>query len=419
MGVRGLAISPDGRYAFVTHLLANYHLSTTHIEQGWMNMNVVSVVDLATRELLNTVPLDHLLLGAGNPWGVGCTSDGRRLVIAHAGSHELSVIDLPAMLKKLWEIYPSRLAGGTPGNPGILGDMRRRVPLPGKGPRAVAVVGSKVIAAVYFSDTLEVLDLSPPDGEEKGSGLFCPEGPEGASHKRVLTSFPRQVTVPLAATPKWSVQRRGEMLFNDATVSYQQWQSCASCHPDGRTDALNWDLPNDGLGNPKKTKNMVLAHQTPPSMSLGVRGTAEIAVRSGLKTTMFSDAPEEDAAAIDEYLKALEPVPSPHLVDGDLNASAKRGLRLFGDRRLGCINCHPPPLFTDLRSHDVGTQNSEELESRFDTPTLIEVWRTAPYLHDGRSATIKEMLLKEKRHGNVGHLSPQEIDDLAEFVLSL
>jgi cytochrome c peroxidase len=164
---------------------------------------------------------------------------------------------------------------------------------------------------------------------------------------------------------------------------------------------------------------MVWAHQTPPSMSLGVRATAEIAVRSGLTTTMFSDAPEEDAAAIDEYLKSLEPAPSPHLVDGDLSVSAKRGLRLFGDRRLGCIVCHPPPLFTDLRSHDVGTQNSAELESSFDTPTLVEVWRTAPYLHDGRHVTIKEMLLKEKRHGNVSRLSPQEIDDLAEFVLSL
>ena len=164
---------------------------------------------------------------------------------------------------------------------------------------------------------------------------------------------------------------------------------------------------------------MVLAHQTPPAMSLGVRATAEAAVRAGLKTTMFSDASETDAAAIDEYLKSLEPVPSPHLVNGDLSESAKRGLRLFGDRRLGCLNCHPPPLFTDLRSHDVGTQNSEELESSFDTPTLIEVWRTAPYMHDGRHLTVKEMLLQEKRHGNVSHLNPQEIDDLAEFVLSL
>jgi len=394
MSVRGLAISPDGRYAFVTHLLANYQLTTTHIEQGWMNTNVVSVVDLPKKEFLNSVHLDELVRGAGNPWGVGCTADGRRLAIAHAGTHELSVIDLPAMLQKLWEIYPSRVAGGTPGNPGILGPMRRRVPLSGNGPRAVAVVGSKVFAAAYFSDTLEVLDLGAP----------------AAARPRVIALGPR---------PQWSVQRRGEALFNDATVSYQHWQSCASCHPDGRSDALNWDLPNDGVGNSKKTKSMVLAHQTPPSMSLGVRGTAEAAVRAGLKTTMFADRPEEDAAAIDEYLKSLLPVPSPYLVDEDLSPAAERGLRLFASRRTGCMRCHPPPLYADLRSHDVGTQNGQELESRFDTPTLIEVWRTAPYLHDGRHESMKNLLLKEKRHGSVEGLSPQEIDDLAEFVLSL
>jgi YVTN family beta-propeller protein len=394
MSVRGLSISPDGRYAFVTHLLANYQLTTTHIEQGWMNTNVVSVVDLAKREFLNTVHLDHLLLGAANPWGVTCTADGRWLVIAHAGTHELSVIDLPAMLKKLWEIYPSRVAGGMPGNPGILGDMRRRIPLAGNGPRELAVVGSKVFAAAYFSDTLEVLDLSAP----------------GAARPSVI---------PLGPPPRWNDQRRGEMVFNDGTVSYQHWQSCASCHPDARTDALIWDLPNDGVGNSKKTKSMMLAHMTPPAMSLGVRATAEIAVRSGLKTTMFSDRPEEDAAAIDEYLKALRPIPSPYLIRGKLSAAAQRGQRLFESRRTGCARCHPAPLFTDLQSHDVGTQNEQELESRFDTPTLIEVWRTAPYLHDGRYETMREMLLREKRHGSVEHLSPQEIDDLAEFVLSL
>jgi cytochrome c peroxidase len=59
---------------------------------------------------------------------------------------------------------------------------------------------------------------------------------------------------------------------------------------------------------------------------------------------------------------------------------------------------------------------------RFDTPTLIEVWRTAPYLHDGRYLTIRE-LLAEGRHGLEGGpleaLGEQEIDDLVEFVLSL
>ena len=49
-----------------------------------------------------------------------------------------------------------------------------------------------------------------------------------------------------------SAEGRGNMYFHDATLGFQGWQSCASCHPnDARADGLNWDLLNDGLGNPK------------------------------------------------------------------------------------------------------------------------------------------------------------------------
>ena len=59
----------------------------------------------------------------------------------------------------------------------------------------------------------------------------------------------------------------GERLFNDTTLCHQRWQSCASCHPDGRTDGLNWDLLNDGIGNPKNTKSLLLASEKPPEMA--------------------------------------------------------------------------------------------------------------------------------------------------------
>jgi cytochrome c peroxidase len=79
-------------------------------------------------------------------------------------------------------------------------------------------------------------------------------------------------------------------------------------------------------------------------------------------------------------------------------------------------------LFTDLRRHNVGTSNSsDQSNERFDTPTLIEVWRTAPYLHDGSAATMRDVLTtanKDDRHGRTSQLTPQEIDDLAEYVLS-
>jgi cytochrome c peroxidase len=212
------------------------------------------------------------------------------------------------------------------------------------------------------------------------------------------------------------------MLFHDATICYQNWQSCASCHPDGRADSLNWDLLNDGIGNPKNTKSMLLAHRTPPSMAEGVRGSAESAVRSGVINILFAHRPEEEAEAMDTYLRSLEAVPSPLLVDGRMSTAAQRGRVLFESAEVNCVRCHPSPLYTDQKSHDVGTRKPNERGALFDTPTLIEVWRTAPYLHDGRYTTIEELLV-EGRHGlkrvRGDDLSEEQIDDLVQFVLSL
>jgi len=58
----------------------------------------------------------------------------------------------------------------------------------------------------------------------------------------------------------------------------------------------------------------------------------------------------------------------------------------------------------------------------YDTPSLIEVYRTAPYLHDGRAATLKDVLTKHNKlggHGKVKGLNPSEIDDLVEYLRSL
>ncbi|NQT91693.1 MAG: hypothetical protein HQ559_02950, partial [Lentisphaerae bacterium] len=82
-------------------------------------------------------------------------------------------------------------------------------------------------------------------------------------------------TIALGPKRKLTAVRRGEMLFNDADMCFQKWQSCASCHPDVRTDGLNWDLLNDGMGNPKNTKSLFLSHKTPPVMITGVRDKAE------------------------------------------------------------------------------------------------------------------------------------------------
>jgi cytochrome c peroxidase len=286
----------------------------------------------------------------------------------------------------VWPIYTS-----------LGGNLWQRVSLPGKGPRKLTLHGSTAYITQYFSDDVAVVDLQ--------SDVLT------ASH-----------TIPVGPPPALTVARRGELLFNDATLCYQQWISCASCHPDGRVDGLNWDLLNDGVGNSKNTRSMLLAHRTPPSMATGVRTSAELAVRSGLAHILFADRPEEEAVAIDAYLRSLKPVLSPYLVDGELSAAAKRGRSLFHGKRVACHRCHPAPLYTDLRLHPVGTKKLYDRNVRFDTSSLVEAWRTAPYMHDGRHMTIKEVLVKGGhglRKDESDSMSDSEIDDLVEFVLSL
>jgi YVTN family beta-propeller protein len=408
--LRDIRISPDGRHVFVTHILARYQVPTTQLDRGWMNTNALTILDANERKVIQSVLLDDLDRGAANPWGVACSPDGRFLCVAHAGTHELSVVDLPGLLDKV-----GKVAAGQPvptysqaertevipadqvsNSLTFLLGLRRRVALAGNGPRAVAIAAGRAFVAERFSDTLAAVDLTAADTPV------------------AVRSF------ALGPKPEATAADRGERLFNDAALCFQQWQSCASCHPDGRTDGLNWDLLNDGFGNPKNTKNMLLAHRTPPSMAMGVRDRAEVAVRAGIKFIQFAVRPEQEAADIDEYLKALAPVPSPRLVGGKLNPAAERGAKVFV--AAGCAACHPSPLFTDLKSYDVGTGRGPETGKPLDTPTLVEVWRTAPYLYDGRAHDMRDCLTThnaDDKHGATSKLTPAELGDLIEYVLSL
>jgi cytochrome c peroxidase len=300
-----------------------------------------------------------------------------------------------------------------PNDLAFLVGVRQRVRLPQNdlGPRAVVLLGRKAFIANYFSDSLSLVDLGSPRPKPQSIPLLLQ--PAGASSGGLASPLDR---MPLT--------RKGEFYFNDAGICFQGWQSCATCHPgQARVDGLNWDLLNDGIGNPKNTKSMLLAHETPPAMSMGVRETAETAVRAGIQHILFTVQPEEVAVAIDKYLKSLKPVPSPLLVNGRLSESARRGEKLFKDRQVGCAACHPPGLFTDLKTYDVGTRaRFDQPTDRFDTPTLVEGWRTAPYLHDGSAATMRDVLTTSNphdKHGKTSHLTPQQTDDLAAYLLSL
>jgi len=399
--LKDITIAPDGKHVYLTHILARYQLPTTQLERGWMNTNALSVIDAAKKKLVNTVLLDNVDLGAANPWGVTCTDDGKYICVTQSGSHELSVIDRAKLHDKLTKAAKGQLKSGVSQSAedvcndlAFLVGFRRRIKLTGVGPRGIVVIGSKAYIAEYFTDSLGIVDFNPD-----------------------IRARPK--SVPLGAKVAVNKVRQGERLFHDADICFQKWQSCSSCHPGGRNDALNWDLMNDDIGNPKNTKSMLLSHQTPPAMISGVRGAAEDAVRAGIRHIQFAVRPEEEAEAIDEYLKSLKPTPSPYLIQGTLSPAARRGERIF--QQAGCASCHSGALYTDLKPYNVGTGRDREADKKFDTPSLIESWRTAPYLLDGRAATIKEVFTKynpEDKHGKTSNLSKQQIDDLEQFVLT-
>ncbi len=400
-GVRNITPTADRRYILVPHILARSGVPTSQLEQGWMNTNVMSLLDGKNLKWTATVVLDEVDKGAANPWDAAVSDDGKTVCVTHAGSHEAGLIDLAGLFEKM-------AVANTPPHLKLnfLYGLLRRIPLPGTGPRPAGSFDGSFYIGEYFSEALVRVDMR---------------------HRPV-----RLCSIPLGPKTGKSRPDTGEMLFHDARLCFQRWQSCASCHPDGRADGLNWDLLNDGLGNPKNAKSLLYAHATPPAMCTGVRPNAEYAVRAGMSHIQFAQRSEKEARAMDAWLKSLRPVPSPYRTGGKPGPAARRGKKLFFSPRVGCAGCHPPPYYTDMRLHDTGTATPVDstldetgrrvLQAAYDTPSLIEVWRTAPYMHDGRYHSIFDVVTKGNHgdlRGHTSHLTDKEIRDLVEFVLSL
>ena len=380
--LRGICMTPDGKYIYISHNLGRFTVPTSQLQQGWMNTSAFSIIDVAKQEFIGAVVVDEPERGAAGIWSIVCNDE--TLFITHSGTHEISVIDHKAMLDKFLN-YPNKSMLDY--DLRFLYGLRKRIPLEGNGPRKMIMENGKLYIPTYFADILNIVDAQT---REIATANLNPDREESAENK-------------------------GERYFNDASHCFQNWQSCNGCHPgDARTDGMNWDLMNDGVGNSKNCKSLLFSHPTPPSMISGIRETAEWAVRAGFKFIQFFDITEEDAVCVDAYLKSLRPVPSPYLVDGELSDLAKEGRKIF--EKLNCTECHSGPYYTDLKMHRIG--EDIEFEKGWDTPTLREVWRTAPYLFDGRAATMEEVFEIHK-HGIDKKVSKKEIKALTEYVNSL
>ncbi len=389
-GVKDICTSPDGKAVYVSHIVGRYAYPTTQLDRAWINSNCVSVVDTATQTVTCSVLLDEVDKGAANPWGITVTSDGKYLCVALSGLDEVMLIEREKMNARISDVINKRPAALVASADVIvdylpfLNDCRERVVV-GKGVRSITEKGGILYCGLYFDGRVDAVNIS------------------NRTVKKL--SFAQQ--------PEANEVRKGHIVWSDATLCYQGWQSCNSCHPDAVVDGFNWDNLNDGLGGGgKSARSMLYSHRTPPVMSTGIRASAEIAVGAGMKFIQFNTLDEENLIYIDEYLKALTPVPSPYLEkDGTLTESAEAGKALF---EKNCASCHPAPLYTDNNLYDVGTKHFEGDSGYYDVPTLVEVWRTAPYFHDGSMNTIEDVV-----RYFAGNLSETEIVQLSDYVRSI
>lgn len=421
--VRGLCISPDGKWAYVVHGLGRLNMPITQLERGWVNTFALSIIDIQRGARRATVLLDDLSQGAADPHTVVCSKDGSRLWISHAGVHEISIVEIDQLHRLLEGEVPPELASlkdGTRSNIWVriqkdrnaiaelenhltalyIASLIRRVPSGGIGPRGLVLSGDDqtLFVANYYSGSIAMLEAS--SGRPRGKLTMGPQPPTDSV-------------------------RRGEIIFHDATLSFQRWHSCASCHAnEGRVDGLRWDFLNDGIGNPKDTMNLLFFNQTEPMNRRATGEDARECVKGGLESTNMLVSTKQDVDDLFAYMSSLRPEPSPHLTaEGNLSEAARRGRTLF-EGKANCKDCHRGPYFTDKKMHNVGvlSDHFEEKDSRFDTPSLIELYRTAPYLHDGRALTIKEIFSQHDelaKHGNAKKLTAEELNDLVEYLKSL
>ncbi|MDP6543777.1 MAG: c-type cytochrome [Phycisphaerae bacterium] len=415
---RGIYISPDGKWAYATHLLGRFDLPVTQLEQGWVHTTALSIIDLVKSTRLATVLLDDLTKGAPDPWAVVGSKDGKKLWISHRGVHEVSMLDIGRIHKLLAGEIPPDLAGVKDGQ---RDNIWVRI---SKDKRQIAEL-SRDLTAMHISNTL----ARTPSGGKGPTGLAL--GPDGkrlytanyyGASLGVLDAVTGKLlsTISLGDQPKPDAARRGEIFFHDATRCYQRWHSCASCHLDGgRIDALPWDFLRDGIDNGKDVISLVYMQHTPPHNRLATRPNPWECMETGIVGSHHMEPAKPEVDDLLAYVKSLRPEPNPNL--HKFAAAAKRGKTLF-EGKGKCAGCHRPPWFTDNKSYNVGISSANEPDSKYDTPSLIEAYRTAPYYHDGRAATMKDALTKHDPkglHGRLKDLTPREIEDLIAYVLSL
>lgn len=356
-----VTINEAGTRAFVP-----YQRSRVSLPSPWWSPTMVkpmlAMIGLEGDLEVTQVALDEVDRPVNLPTASALSPDQRRLFVTNAGSNDVTILDAAS--------------GAALGRAEV-----------GHNPQGIAVAGG---------DVLVVNNLL-------GGDVSVIEASSGSE----------TIRIPVTEIPLDAAVLEGKRLFNSANreaIARDRRISCASCHLGAATDGLSWQVPS-GLRNTPSVRGLALT--APYHWDGGLDDLWDLAetvrrIQFGVGLT----AAEEDSLAA--FLISLDVQSSPwHLPDGTLSSRAERGREVF--EASGCVDCHSGPAFTDRASHDVGTGGV------FDTPSLLGLYATAPYLHDGRAESLEEVISSHPHPARHPVPAPTavQLDDLVGYLISL
>jgi YVTN family beta-propeller protein len=328
-------------------------------------------------------------------------------------------------------------------------DGERRVeigiarPLPGHMPLGLALTSDGKTLFVLERNTSDVVALHV---NEVSDSL-------GARVELDVDGAPIALT---ARDPMPATLRDGQMLFYSANsdelpITRNHWVACATCHMEGRSDAVTWRFAQGPRDTPSNAGGMIgtgFLFRTADRRRVQDY-TETINVEQG---GHFDNNDATQAFLMDElaeYVNHAIPFPIAPSTDASLVA---KGRAIFFRSDVGCSRCHAGAHFTDsgtgnprldlggdILLHDVGTcvtpqrdgtvfadEPHQDIEGhpreacKFDTPSLLGVADSAPYLHDGSAATLDDVLKKTRgTMGDTTSLNDDDLRALVEFMRSL
>lgn len=277
----------------------------------------------------------------------------------------------------------------------------------GDGPRGVAFLDKTPYIHAFLDRSIGAVDA------DATRALLSEQGASNA----LIDAVYRAADATPIATPSLSESvERGRRLFYSATSSHMSAPgsgvSCATCHLDGRNDGLTWPLAH----GPRQTLNLasgVVTQTAPFTWTNGVASVADEAMETSQTRMGGTDLTDADVADIEAFVGTLA---APDVADATLDAAAvARGKVIFEREDVGCASCHAAPLYTDNLSHDLYGL------AGVNTPTLLGIAATAPYLHDGSAPTLAAVLetARAGQMGDASMLSDDQLADLEAYLRSL